>query len=121
MFNRKKREIVYLKTMLEGNKKVIVDLKKENAALVEANGNLYRDLNQEIRQKQELSDQLIERDRELKNLAWRESHFKAGHKTEPRPICPDDCTHRANPGPGASICRNCIRNPRAVDKYEVAE
>ncbi len=35
--------------------------------------------------------------------------------------CPDSCVHHANPGPGASICRNCIRNPRAVDKYEVAE
>ena len=35
-----------------------------------------------------------------------------------RPACPADCVKHANPGPGASACRNCIRNPCAVDKYE---
>ncbi len=119
-------------------------LRTERDELLTANGKLKHDLETESRQKEELASLLTEAQKQveevkykwgteneeqahtieelrqkLKNAEWRFQHWNAGHgDTADRPACPDSCVHHANPGPGASICRNCIRNPRAVDKYE---
>lgn len=46
-----------------------------------------------------------------------EGLLEENHRLKKERTCPDDCAHRANPGPGGSICRNCTRNPKAKDKY----
>ena len=92
---------------------------EENIALMKANNNLKRDMDREIRQKAELGELLADTQKKLSNAEWREQHWNAGHgySTQVRFFCPVDCTKHANPGPGGSVCQNCIRNPHAVDKY----
>lgn len=65
--------------------------------LIVENNRLKRDLKNETKQKVKIQRQLDEE--------------KRLH------TCPADCSRHANPGPGGSVCRNCTRNPRAVDKY----
>ncbi len=75
----------------------ITRLQEENNTLCEANGELKRALDLEMRQKEELDKLLCQAQR--------------------RYTCPEDCAHQAN----YRGCRTCTRNPHAVDKYEAAD
>ena len=146
MFNRKKKKIAELTQLAAmwkdqvsvGNEEInrlhgeIEELQEKLAheqdhvsALMQANGELKRELYEQEQKCEKLKSDLTGAAALLE-----ETQKKLTGDTDLQALkdkvlvevardlaCPSDCTKHANPGPGGSVCRNCIRNPRAVDKY----
>lgn len=92
----------------------------EHAALMKANGQLKRELaalQAEYDKLEKLYQPMSCECQGLREENLRLKHTNGTRQEATRPACPDDCVRHANPGPGGSVCRNCVRNPHAVDKY----
>ena len=139
MFNRKRTKARELRRIVEETHAELVKvngqcthyrqqtdaLRTERDELLKANGELKRELYEQEQKCEKLKSDLTGAAALLE-----ETQKKLTGDTDLQALkdkvlvevardlaCPSDCTKHANPGPGGNICRNCIRNPRAVDKY----
>ena len=143
MFNRKKHEIARLNAALSDKRTDYLEkarecefyreqadaLRTERDELMKANDQIKRDLETEGRQKEDLAALLADAQKQIEDqrhtieTQQNEAHalYEKMSASPVRPACPSDCVKHDNPGPGASACRNCTRNPHAVDKYRKEE
>lgn len=99
------------KTLYEINMKALEKQTNRISELMKANGQLKRDLDTEMRQKEELSAL-------LEDLQKREGQTENGSAAY-IPPCTEECEYKAS-GP-VYKCAFCYRNPALSDQFEEAE
>lgn len=78
---------------------------EQTSGLMKANGELKRKL--------DAAQHTIETQQNEMHTMYEKMSAAAAQQN----ACPADCVRHQKPGPGGSVCRNCTRNPHAVDKY----
>ena len=120
------KENAELRTECDDLKKKLSDMTDERNILFDEaerltreNSTIKREL-EEVKYKWGAENEALAADKEhrLKRIDNQARTIAELQKAKTRPECPPDCTKHANPGPGGSVCRSCIRNPHAVDKYK---